>query len=118
VAVNLPHRNRKDVLPEERILQTLTEVIRGVRRDRVSEPIGIMTHHWGVDGEVRQFLQKVFSLTRDAGGTWTSSAELFTQPPATCLTHLRRDPGISRDRLEHRPEFVLFLERRVHTFHT
>jgi hypothetical protein len=83
VAVNLPHRNRKDVLPEERILQTLTEVIRGVRRDRVSEPVGIMTHHWGVDEDVRQFLKQVFALTRDAGGTWTSSAELFT--PATSV---------------------------------
>jgi hypothetical protein len=92
VAVNLPHRNRKDVLPEERILQTLTEVIRGVRRDRVSEPIGIMTHHWGVDGEVRQFLQKVFSLTRDAGGTWTSSAELFTPGRSVSPTATRDVP--------------------------
>lgn len=78
VAVNLPHRNREEVLPEERILRTLTEVIRVVRRDRVNEPIGIMTHHWGVDEQVRQFLKKVFALTRDAGGQWTSSAELFT----------------------------------------
>ncbi|HXK17590.1 MAG TPA: methyltransferase domain-containing protein, partial [Polyangiaceae bacterium] len=49
VAVNLGQREGAAPLPEERILQTLVKLLREIRKDGSDEPVGIMTHHWGVD---------------------------------------------------------------------
>lgn len=77
VAVNQPRRDSRSPLSEARILQTLTSVVHAIRVDGSNEPVGIMTHHWGVDEGVRNFLRRLFSATRDAGAKWVSAQDLF-----------------------------------------
>lgn len=80
VAVNRTRREGADELPEDRIVEILISVVRAVRADGSNEPVGIMTHHWGVDASVRDFLKRLFDATRDAGARWVTAQELF--PPA------------------------------------
>lgn len=77
VAVNKRTRVDSPPLDEQRILETLATTISEIRKDRSNEPVGIMTHHWGVDGEVRDFLRRLFQATRAAGATWRSADTLF-----------------------------------------
>lgn len=84
VAVNRNRAQGGEELPEERILKTLTSVVRAIRLDGAIEPVGVMTHHWGVDEGVRHFLKTLFDTTRAAGATWVSARDLFTaRPPAS-----------------------------------
>jgi hypothetical protein len=83
VAVNQPRRDGRNVLPEARILETLASVVRAIRLDGSDEPVGIMTHHWGVDESVRHFLRRLFSATRDAGAQWLSARDLFSAEPVS-----------------------------------
>jgi SAM-dependent methyltransferase len=82
VAVNRGKRTESGPFAEERILQTLAASIRAIRQDRSSEPVGIMTHHWGVDEQVRHFLTRLFRATRAAGATWVGAQHLFGTTPA------------------------------------
>jgi hypothetical protein len=77
VAINRPRGQRAATLPEERILETLTLAVRAIRLDGSDEPVGIMTHHWGVDESVRHFLKRLFDATRSAGATWVGAKQLF-----------------------------------------
>lgn len=80
VAVNRPAGKSAAPLPEARILETLTAVIRAIRADDLHEPVGIMTHHWGVDRGVRQFLKRLIDETRSVGAVWVPPTELFPTP--------------------------------------
>jgi SAM-dependent methyltransferase len=82
VAVNRTRRSGGPELADQRILEILTATIRAIRLDGSNEPVGIMTHHWGVDEGVRHFLQRLFDVTRGAGATWTNAQELFGLGPA------------------------------------
>jgi hypothetical protein len=81
VAVNRPRRDGGNDLAETRILETLAAVVRAVRTDGSNEAVGIMTHHWGVDEEVRRFLKRLFQTTRAAGATWVGARDLFAPTP-------------------------------------
>lgn len=77
VAVNKAKRDGSPPLGEQRILEVLAATVRAIRLDGSREPIGIMTHHWGVDEEVRDFLKRLFDTTRGAGANWQTAEELF-----------------------------------------
>jgi hypothetical protein len=57
----------------------LASLVNAIRNDDSDpdEPIGIMTHAWGVDAGVRDFLRELFRVTRDAGAEWANARELF-----------------------------------------
>lgn len=75
VAVNRPRVG--EPLGDVNILATLVSLIRVLRLEGSDEPVGIMTHHWGVDGYVRDFLKQLFDVTRSAGGVWSDARTMF-----------------------------------------
>jgi hypothetical protein len=84
-AVNRARPSGGRGLAEQQILETLTAVVQTIRLDRSNEPVGIMTHHWGVDESVRHFLKRLFDTTRAAGATWVSAKELFAPRPLSSV---------------------------------
>jgi hypothetical protein len=85
VAVNRATSDAVSELPTARVVTFLANLIRSIRSDREdpNEPIGIMTHAWGVDASVRAFLQELFYVTRGAGAEWISAREVFAADPTT-----------------------------------
>jgi hypothetical protein len=81
VAINRPRPG--DPLGEADILATLASLVRALRLEKSDEPIGIMTHHWGVDGHVRDFLKQLFNVTRSAGAVWRDPRAIFELDPAS-----------------------------------
>jgi hypothetical protein len=79
LAVNRPVATDTSPLPISRHLAFLASLVNAVRSDDSDpeEPIGIMTHAWGVDAGVRDFLRELFRVTRDAGAEWANARELF-----------------------------------------
>jgi hypothetical protein len=95
VAVNRAQRSGGEPLSERRVLEVLTATVRAIRTDRANEPVGIMTHHWGVDETVRHFLMRLFDETRKAGATWVGAKELFCAPrPFASAEPLQSDPSL------------------------
>jgi hypothetical protein len=84
VAVNRATSEAVSELPTARVVTFLANLIRSIRdSDDPNEPIGIMTHAWGVDASVRAFLQELFYVTRGAGAEWVSGRELFADNTPT-----------------------------------
>jgi SAM-dependent methyltransferase len=79
VAVNRPRMG--EPLADVYILETLVSLIRAIRLEGSDEPIGIMTHHWGVDAYVRDFLKQLFDVTRATGGVWSDARTIFGVEP-------------------------------------
>lgn len=79
LAVNRAVATDKSPLPIGRHLTFLASLVNAIRSDDSDpeEPIGIMTHAWGVDAFVRDFLRELFRATRDAGAEWANARELF-----------------------------------------
>jgi hypothetical protein len=79
LAVNRAVASDKSPLPISRHLAFLASLVNAIRSDDADpdEPIGIMTHAWGVDAGVRDFLRELFRVTRDAGAEWANARELF-----------------------------------------
>jgi hypothetical protein len=79
LAVNRAQAGDVSPLPIGRYLTHLTNLVSAIRTDDADpdEPIGVMTHAWGVDAEVRDFLRELFRVTRDAGAEWADARNLF-----------------------------------------
>lgn len=78
LAINRARPEETAVLPKVRNLSFLTRLVGGIRGSTDGdEPIGIMTHAWGVDAEVRDFLRELVEVTRGAGAEWVRADELF-----------------------------------------
>jgi len=81
IAVNRADPKDTAPLPIERHLTFLANLVHAIRTEEGdrNEPIGIMTHAWGVDADVRRFLRELVKVTRDAGAEWVSAPDVFGQ---------------------------------------
>jgi hypothetical protein len=79
VAVNRRSADASSLFPAARILAFMTRLVRSIRTqgDDRGEPIGIMTHDWGVDAEVEDFMKRLFETTRRANAQWITAAQAF-----------------------------------------
>jgi ubiquinone/menaquinone biosynthesis C-methylase UbiE len=79
ISVNRNKHGESSEPPTGRHVRFLTKLVRAIRSegDDRDEPIGIMTHAWGVDASVRDFLRQLFRKTRDGGAEWVSARDVF-----------------------------------------
>jgi hypothetical protein len=78
IAVNRARANDTSAIPKVRHLSFLTRLVNTIRTSSDGdEPVGVMTHAWGVDPSVRDFLRELVLVTRSAGADWVSARDLF-----------------------------------------
>jgi hypothetical protein len=80
IALNRAKANDTSVLPKLRHLTFLSRLVQAIRTGSADqdEPVGVMTHAWGVDAAVRDFLGELVQVTRAAGAEWVGAGDLFT----------------------------------------